>query len=216
MKKLIVLLSIISLTFSCKKREEKMVIEQPEPIEIKEISDEEINEINLIVEAIINYSKLDLLKSDKNSEDILLEFLIKIPIDLDENNSEEIKLPPIPGHIYISKLIGNRFEDKVYFSSEDSLYILQQNTYANSIKIAASILEKVNTKESIKDKIKNNSDLYFGEYEISIPILSKDKQTAYVELSYFCGALCGNGSILILKKNDGKWKIVEDIFTWIS
>lgn len=216
MKKFILLSTIVFLTFSCEKREEKLTIEQPQTNEIREISDQEINEFNLIVEAIIHQNNLDVLKSDKDSENLLLEFLIRTPIDLDENNSEEIKLPPIPGHIYISKLIGNTFENTVYFTSVDSLYIMQQNAYRDSIKIAASILEKVNTKENVKGKLKNNSDLYFSEYEISIPILSKDRQTAYVELSHFCGALCGNGSVLILKKIDGKWKVVEDIFTWIS
>ena len=93
---------------------------------------------------------------------------------------------------------------------------MQQNTYPDSIKIAATILEKTNTKENVKQKLKENPDLYFGEFEISIPILSKDRQTAYVELGYFCGALCGNGNVLILRKIDGKWKVVEDISSWIS
>ncbi len=223
MKKRIVtyLLMVILFFIACGKREEKIVIEQPQPMEIREVSEEEIDEFNLIVEAIIDQNNLDVLKSDKDTENLLLEFLIKTPIDLneidlDENNSEEIKLPPIPGHIYISELIGNRFENKVYFTSEDSLYIMQQNTYPDSIKIAATILEKANTKENVKQKLKENPDLYFGEFEISIPILSKDRQTAYVELGYFCGALCGNGSVLILKKIHGKWKVVEDISSWIS
>lgn len=216
MKKIVLIFSFLIFIISCEKREEKMIIEQPEPITVKEISAEEITEINLIIEAIIQQNGLDVLKSDKDSENVLLENLIKVHIELDEIDSEGNKSLPSPNGIYLSELIGNKFENKVYFTSEDSLYILQQNTYADSIKIAASILEKVNTKESEKEKLRNNSDLYFGEYEISIPILSKDKQTAYVELSYFCGALCGNGSILILKKTDGKWKVVEDIFTWIS
>ncbi|WP_177763718.1 hypothetical protein [Flavobacterium sp. I3-2] len=216
MKKIVLIFSFLIFIISCEKREEKMIIEQPEPITVKEISAEEITEINLIIEAIIQQNGLDVLKSDKDSENVLLENLIKVHIELDEIDSEGNKLLPSPNGIFLSELIGNKFENKVYFTSEDSIYILQQNTYADSIKIAASILEKVNTKESVKEKLRNNSDLYFGEYEISIPILSKDKQTAYVELSYFCGALCGNGSILILKKSDGKWKVVEDIFTWIS
>ena len=55
---------------------------------------------------------------------------------------------------------------------------MQQNTYPDSIKIAATILEKANIKENVKQKLKENPDLYFGEFEISIPILSKDRQTA--------------------------------------
>lgn len=215
MKKIVLIFSFLILIISCEKREEKMVIEQPKPITVKEISAEEITEINLIVEAIIQQNSLDVLKSDKDSEALIIDYLNRIKVNKNTTNSDNFRRPKST-EIFYSELIGNRFEDKVYFTSEDSIYILQQNTYADSIKIAASILEKVNTKESEKEKLRNNSDLYFGEYEISIPILSKDKQTAYVELSYFCGALCGNGSILILKKSDGKWKVVEDIFTWIS
>lgn len=207
---------VIIFFIACGKREEKLVIEQPQPIEIREVSEEEIDEFNLIVEAIIHQNNLAVLKSDKDSENLLLEFLIKTPIDLNEIDSEGNKSLPSPGAIFISELIGNRFENKVYFTSEDSLYIMQQNTYPDTIKIMASILEKVNTKENEKQELKENPDLYFGEFEISIPILSKDRQTAYVELGYFCGALCGNGSVLILKKIHGKWKVVEDISSWIS
>lgn len=210
------LLMVILFFIACGKREEKLVIEQPQPIEIREVSEEEIDEFNLIVEAIIHQNNLAVLKSDKDSENLLLEFLIKTPIDLNEIDSEGNKSLPSPGAIFISELIGNRFENKVYFTSEDSLYIMQQNTYPDTIKIMASILEKVNTKENEKQELKENPDLYFGEFEISIPILSKDRQTAYVELGYFCGALCGNGSVLILKKIHGKWKVVEDISSWIS
>ncbi|RRJ87653.1 hypothetical protein EG240_14965 [Paenimyroides tangerinum] len=207
---------VIIFFIACGKREEKLVIEQPQPIEIREVSEEEIDEFNLIVEAIIHQNNLAVLKTDKDSENLLLEFLIKTPIDLNEIDSEGNKSLPSPGAIFISELIGNRFENKVYFTSEDSLYIMQQNTYPDTIKIMASILEKVNTKENEKQELKENPDLYFGEFEISIPILSKDRQTAYVELGYFCGALCGNGSVLILKKIHGKWKVVEDISSWIS
>lgn len=215
MKKFILLSTIVFLTFSCEKREEKLTIEQPQTNEIREVSDEEINEFNLIVEAIIHQNNLDVLKSDKDSKGLIIDYLYRIKVNKNTTNSDNFRRPKST-EIFYSELIGNTFENTVYFTSVDSLYIMQQNAYRDSIKIAASILEKVNTKENVKDKLKNNSDLYFSEYEISIPILSKDRQTAYVELSHFCGALCGNGSVLILKKIEGKWKVVEDIFTWIS
>lgn len=158
---------------------------------------------------------MDVLKSDKDSKGLIIDYLYRIKVNKNTANSDNFRRPKST-EIFYSELIGNTFENTVYFTSVDSLYIMQQNAYRDSIKIAASILEKVNTKENVKDKLKNNSDLYFSEYEISIPILSKDRQTAYVELSHFCGALCGNGSVLILKKIEGKWKVVEDIFTWIS
>lgn len=49
MKKFILLSTIVFLTFSCEKREEKLTIDQPQTNEIREVSDEEINEFNLIV-----------------------------------------------------------------------------------------------------------------------------------------------------------------------
>lgn len=215
MKKIIVLLSIVSLTFSCKKHEEKVVTEVVQPIEVKEISQDEIDEINLIVEAVLNYSKLDLLKSDENSDDLILDNLYRIKVIEDPAKSEDY-LPARESEIFYSELFGAKHKADFLFTPEDSLYVIQQNYYPDKLKITDAILEKYNTEESIKQKLKNNPDLYFSKLELSIPILSKDKQKAYIKTNFYCGALCGNGSTLYLMKVNNEWKVVEDIFTWIS
>jgi hypothetical protein len=63
-------------------------------------------------------------------------------------------------------------------------------------------------------KINNGEDYDF--YEMSIPIFSFDKRTAYVELDHRCGHLCGNGRAFYLRKINGKWKIIENFRTWKS
>jgi len=214
--KFYLLIILIMFFTACGKRSETIVTIKPEPIAVKEISKEELTEINLIVEAIVTQKNLDVLKQNKNSEDLIMESLYKIKVIEDAVNSDDYILPPAYKEIFYSQLIRDKYENKPLFTSEDSLYIMQQNNYSDKIKIAASFLEKVNTEKTVKDKLKENSNLYFGKYEISIPILSKDMQSAYVKLDYYCGALCGNGSTFFFKKIDGKWTIVEDIFTWIS
>lgn len=215
MKRLILSLSIISLFFGCRKHEEKKVLEETKQIEIKEISNEEIDEINLIIEAVLNQSDLDLLKSDKDSDDLVLDYLYRIKVIEAPAKTDDF-LPPKELEIFYTELIEAKHKADFLFTSEDSLYVIQQNYYPDKLKIADTILEKYNTEESIKQKLKDNPDLYFSKLELSVPILSKDKQKAYIKTNFYCGALCGNGSTLYLMKVNNEWKVVEDIFTWIS
>lgn len=184
--------------------------------DIKQISNNEIIEINNIVEAIINQYDLDIIKSNKNSDDLLLENLNKIHINKSVDSTNELYVPAEPGSLYITDLVNQKFDNEIFFTSEDSIYIIQQNTFPDKIKITTSILEIVNTENNVKEKLNLDPNLRFGKYEISIPIFSKDMQTAYVQLDYFCGSLCGNGTILILKKINGNWIIIKNIHHWIS
>lgn len=211
------LLYILPLTLlsCCQHKSENNLKIINEALEIKKISDDEIDEINLIIEAVLTHSTHDLLRSDENSDDLILDNLYRIKVVEDPSKSEDY-LPPKESEIFYTELIGAKHKEHFLFTTEDSLYIIQQNYYPNKLKIADTILEKYNTEESINQKLKDNPDLYFSKLELSVPILSKDKQKAYIKTNFYCGALCGNGSTLYLMKVNNEWKVVEDIFTWIS
>lgn len=55
-----------------------------------------------------------------------------------------------------------------------------------------------------------------GRLAFSGVILLKHRRRAVVGLNRYSGSLNGEGRVLFLKKRKGKWKIVEDVSTWIS
>jgi hypothetical protein len=48
---------------------------------------------------------------------------------------------------------------------------------------------------------------------LSAPAMAE--QTAFVEVAYMCGSVCGNGSVYALERRDGNWTIVGIADTWI-
>lgn len=74
------------------------------------------------------------------------------------------------------------------------------------------------TKEDQSD-FENVTDsvLHFSSYSsFSFPILSTDNKTAILNIEIHEGMCSGNGAIFVLKKINGKWKIVKKIDCWIS
>jgi hypothetical protein len=46
--------------------------------------------------------------------------------------------------------------------------------------------------------------------------LSQDGQTAVVGVSFGCGGLCGRGHIAVVRKIDGRWKLIGYGYGWVS
>lgn len=67
-----------------------------------------------------------------------------------------------------------------------------------------------------------NWNRFYNYYEtkeiigLSRIAFNKRKTQAVFEMSRSCGALCGNGSIIFLKKIEGVWTVADIILTWIS
>jgi len=51
---------------------------------------------------------------------------------------------------------------------------------------------------------------------ISMSGPSVEGDTAFVETSYVCGSLCGNGDILALRRTSTGWRVVARSGTWVS
>ena len=72
-----------------------------------------------------------------------------------------------------------------------------------TVKVVADCRTALN-KIKIDDEIERwetNSNI-----QISLPILSIDKNTALIQISTNCGLLCGDTTLYAFKKNNGKWK----------
>ena len=104
----------------------------------------------------------------------------------------------------------------MFFTSKDSLCLLQQNLNPKKLKIDKNFAEKLNLTTKEEELNKRKTDRKYNYFEITMPIFSLDKNKAYLEINHYCGGLCGSGKSIFLKKINGKWKIIDKWRTWIS
>lgn len=203
--KRIILYTIIIFTFcNCQNKKDKT-----------SVAVEQIKDINKIVEAIIIQDSLDVFSKSEDSTMFCSE-LRKLKISIPPKNSKDFIALPLSDGIYITLLIPSKIKGHTFFSSKDSLYLLEQNSNPEKLKIGKYIVEKLNTTTIEKTKIPRKKGKRLRFYEMTIPILSADKQNAYVELDYQSGYLYGTGRAIFLKKINGKWKIIVQYRNWIS
>jgi hypothetical protein len=50
---------------------------------------------------------------------------------------------------------------------------------------------------------------------LSAPAFADAADTAFVEVAYMCGSVCGNGGLYALERRDGRWAVVGIADTWI-
>ena len=204
MKKITLYTIIIIAFFSCQQKKEET-----------NIASEEIKNINEIVEAIIIQDSLNVLSKSEDSTMFCSE-LRRLNIYIPEKRNDGLNLPPPPQDIYITELINSKIKEESFFLSKDSLYLLQQNSNPEKLKIGKDLINKLNSITIEKAKIWNKKVRPFRFYEMTIPVLSLDRQKAYVQLGYHCGSLCGYGQAIYLKKVNRKWQIIQKWETWIS
>lgn len=204
MKKIILYTIIIFAFCNCQNKKEKT-----------SVAAEQIKDINEIVEAIIIQDSLNVFSKSEDSTMFCSE-LRKLKIHIPPKKNKNLFFYRLPEGIYITDLLPSKIKGKTFFSSKDSLYLLEQNSNPEKLKIGKSIVEKLNTTTTEKTKLQHKSGQRLRFYEMTIPILSADKQNAYVELDYQSGYLYGTGKAIYLKKINGKWKIIVQYRNWIS
>jgi hypothetical protein len=174
-----------------------------------------VKDINDIVATIIKDDNLKVLKTESKTV-MLLDSLKKTKIYVATKKDRELGIPPPPDFVSITRIVKIKINNQDFFSSKDSIYMLSQYPDIKKFKISDEILSKVNSTSFKKKRAKRKNSDEYDFYEIGIPLFSKDNNRAYVELSHYCGSLCGHGEAIFLEKIKGKWIIVDKIETWIS
>ncbi len=133
-----------------------------------------------------------------------------------DNETDPISAIP-PGHYvqYFDELLYRNIGNEKLFHSSDSSYLFFQNDTSFRCTIGATLQPRLVTTTRIEQMKKKNLKRNEPFYEMTCPLLSKDKTKAFVELSFFCGD-CGWGREYYLRKLNGKWKIEERVETWIN
>ena len=173
MRRIFVIVFICLLFANCKKNN-------------SEFDNSEIKEINEIVKIVILEDSLNVLKSESESKMFSVN-LIKLNIYIPEKRKENEPIPPLSpsfNNVSIENLLYYKIENKMFFTTNDSLFLLKQNLKPNKLKIENEIIEKINvTSKKIELKKKKIGKSY-NYYEMTIPIFSKDNQKAYLELNH--------------------------------
>ncbi len=118
-----------------------------------------------------------------------------------------------------SSSIDNLLGDKgaAFFSSKDSLYLMQQNSNPKLFLIDTEVLQTIKCTSMEVEQIKIDHHKPFDFYQMTLPVFSKDNKIAYVELNHYCsGGLCGSGQAIYLKKLNGRWVVSFKKMTWMS
>lgn len=55
-----------------------------------------------------------------------------------------------------------------------------------------------------------------GYIMVSRPVLTSDRAWATIAVEYYCGGLCGYGSVYLLMRDDTGWKVVDSETLWVS
>jgi hypothetical protein len=178
-----------------------------------------IKNSNEIVKTVILEDSLNVLINGTGSG-MFCEELIKLDIYIPEKRKDNKPIPPPPlpsfNDISIKNLLFFKIENEMFFTSKDSLNLLQQNLNPKKLKIERDVVSKINLTTKEKEKNKQKKGESYNYYEMTIPIFSSDNQKAYLQLNHYCSGLCGSGQSIYLKKINGKWKIIDKWLTWIS
>lgn len=170
-------------------------------------------DIEQIIIAVMEQGNISILKNNKKNNkknNAVVEYFMKNYIIKDDKISTLSQIP-------LEQLFNPPFQEnglKFGFEEKDSLYLLSQNEISDTIKLPKSILKKSNTL-TIKES-RNNFYSKKSFYEFNLPIISKDKTKAYLQVGYFCGWNCGGGTAYFLQKQNGKWLVVNKWTVWIS
>ncbi len=200
--KIIFSLCLSLFLFSCQKKKE--TFQTPN-----------IADINEIIKTIIYRDSLPVFKNDTSNTAICIRLnKIAVKIKPSEKEGELIAAVEPPGnYVYVQHLLYSSKKSPAFFSKSDSTYLLYQNEVHKSLNIDLTFSKKLKTisfEESQADKY--GSTPY---YTLSIPIFSKDGNTAYVEGNHYFGG-DGGGWALVLKRKDRQWQIIDTFRTWFS
>jgi len=165
-----------------------------------------VNDINEIVKIIISTDSLSRRLNSSLSADLTKITIVAKDTLLVHSPTGKARLA-----IGFFKDFGSR-----YFSKEDSSYFIFQNNVIPTFRLDSSFtkLIKLTTNRQLEEREKHNET--FCYYELSLPIFSLDRKSAYVRFNQHCFFLGGYGMTIFLKKINGKWKIVSQNQTWVS
>ncbi|WP_313914047.1 hypothetical protein, partial [Tahibacter sp.] len=55
-----------------------------------------------------------------------------------------------------------------------------------------------------------------GQLQVTVPVLTVDRQQALVYVAHRCDGLCGSGTLFLMQRSASGWRVEKRMVLWIS
>ena len=180
-------------------------------------------EFNLVVDNILRY-RLDRVSVVQIET---MPIFRTIPIDSSYKYSHDQPPPPPPDILDYSKTFFNAMIKRNLLDSIDADFMYSTIDSSLVVNVDSNLISKPTLSKSYLDCLFKKDIDYAYDYlnenygtscfiKLGTPVFNQSKTRLILAIDYYCGPLNGQGSILILKKENKKWMIIEELGTWES
>lgn len=149
-----------------------------------------------------------------------------IPIDSSYIDNHDYPPPP-PEILNYSKFFLNAIIKRNLIDSMDADYMYSIIDSSLILNIDSNLISKPTLTKQYLDSLFHKDIYYAYDFlekrfgassfiRVGTPVFNKTKTALILAVNYYCGALCGQGYIFILKKENDKWMIIQELGTWKS
>ena len=174
------------------------------------------------------YSLLNDILSQYDSSAVVIDKPMNYKIF---NHNKFLHQPPPPNGYNSVSIMDNEFQwfiDENYLKIDDSSAMMtqarnQSNLKFDNSKIKMKLIKKENVdtlyntfgKSEFWEKLYTMINSYSVIF-ISKPLFNTSATIVYFQIDYFCGGLCGYGTIYLFEKRNNEWQIIYQMESWIS
>lgn len=119
------------------------------------------------------------------------------------------RLSSVPHTTLSRRFLEHLAEIDSVFSEADVEFIMRQITQTKDIVWDSSLFDSTTF-------IRAGDSRKIDRFSLSIPYFSIDRQACILKIGHYCGKLCGEGRLLILKRQNGKWRLYKTLGRWVS
>jgi hypothetical protein len=181
------------------------------------------NDFNKIVDELVRYrlNNVSVVQSET------MPIYKSIPIDSSYMDSLDYLPPPPTDFIDYSEDFFSVMIERNLIDSTDANYMYSNIDSSSVINIDSSLISKPTLTKKFLDSLFDKDIEYAYDYlekkfgsncfiRVGTPVFNKSKTRLILAVDYYCGPLNGQGYIFILKKENDKWMIIEELGTWES
>lgn len=120
----------------------------------------------------------------------------------------------------------NKPQNKLVLTQKEKKHIrtklrqLRELTWEDHLLPGARLLPRDTVQYYLKDRARGWQRMYdrgiSGYYTFSNPIFLRNETLCIFQFDFSCGNLCGDGTIMIYRKENGKWQPYINLANWVS
>jgi hypothetical protein len=115
----------------------------------------------------------------------------------------------------LDSLVSRKFREELLVANQNAhpfSFGGMANTKIVDSKAIAEALSSDGWWDNFYERYPNTS----GFVEVTLPVLTKDRQRALFYIEHHCDGLCGSGTLLLLERSNSEWRVIKKEMLWIS